>query len=53
MNLPVIHLINESHLLHGFGYDDLKAGDAELYILITVFATAGAFLNLGSKLFEV
>jgi inward rectifier potassium channel len=37
MNWTVVHPINEDSPLRGFAYDDLKAGDAELYVLITGF----------------
>lgn len=37
MNWTVVHPINEDSPLRGYAYDDLKAGDAELYILVTGF----------------
>jgi inward rectifier potassium channel len=40
MNWTVVHPINEDSPLHGYAYDDLKAGDAELYILVTGFDDA-------------
>ena len=37
MNWTVVHAIDENSPLYGFTADDLKAGDVELYVLITGF----------------
>ncbi len=37
MNLTVVHPIDEQSPIYGFTYDDMKAADAEVYVLIKAF----------------
>ncbi len=37
MNLTVVHPIDEQSPVYGFTYDDMKAADAEVYVLIKAF----------------
>jgi inward rectifier potassium channel len=37
LNFTVVHPINDESPLHGFGWDDMKTADVELYVLIRAF----------------